>query len=87
MNVKIAGLGIDDNVKIADVPPERIVEFAVEELSGMSIDLVFASCINFRAVEAIPKLERRFGLPVVTSNQAALAAVREVLPAVQPAAR
>lgn len=77
--VRISGLGITDNVAIADVTPERIAEFAHRELSEAPIDLVFVSCTNFRAVEAVPELRRRFGLPVVTSNQAALVAVRELL--------
>lgn len=77
--VKISGLGITDNVAIADVTPEEITAFAVRELSGAPIDLVFVSCTNFRAVEAIPQLRRRFNLPIVTSNQAALAAAGEHL--------
>jgi maleate isomerase len=37
------------------------------------------SCTNFRAVEAIPVLEQRFGIPVVSSNQATLDKVSDVL--------
>jgi maleate isomerase len=39
------------------------------------------SCTNFPAVAALPELERRLGLPVVTSNQAAIAAVLRLLAA------
>lgn len=76
---KISGLGITANVAIADVTPERITQFAAQELSESSIELAFVSCTNFRAVEALSQLERRLGIPVVTSNQAALAAVGEFL--------
>jgi maleate isomerase len=72
--VKIAGLGMTENFEIARVPHDAIVDFAVESLGGLSIDLVFASCTNFGAVEAIPAISERLGLPVISSNQAVLAA-------------
>jgi len=75
--VKIAGLGMTENYEIARVPAGRIVEFAAEQLGGLDIDLVFASCTNFGAVAAIPELSARLGRPVVTSNQAVLAAALE----------
>ena len=39
------------------------------------IDLLFASCTNFRAFDAREAIQAALGVPVVTSNQAALAAV------------
>ena len=42
--------------------------------AGGSIGLVFASCTNFGAMAARPAIAERLGLPVVTSNQAVLAA-------------
>ncbi len=77
--VAIHGLGITDNFAIADVEPERIVEFAVERLAGADIDLAFASCTNFRAFDAREDIHRELGLPVVTSNQAALSVVLDHL--------
>lgn len=70
----IRGLGITENFDIARVPPEEIVAFAVESLGEATVDLVFASCTNFRAMEAIGAIEERLQAPVVTSNQAALEA-------------
>jgi maleate isomerase len=75
----IAGLGISDNFEIAAVPQERIVDFAERTLRDLDIDLAFVSCTNFPAVAALPELERRLGLPVVTSNQSAIAAVLRLL--------
>lgn len=75
--VRIAGLGMTENYEIARVPPERIVSFAAETLDGLDIDLVFASCTNFGAMEAIPELAERLRRPVVTSNQAVLDAAVE----------
>ncbi len=75
--VRIAGLGMTENYEIARVPADRITAFAVEVLGGLDLDLVFASCTNFGAMEAIPDLAARLGRPVVTSNQAVLAAAVE----------
>jgi maleate isomerase len=74
----IAGLGITDNFEIAEVTPEDIVAFAERVLGplavGGSIGLAFASCTNFAAMAARPAIAQRLGVPVVTSNQAVLAA-------------
>jgi maleate isomerase len=74
----ISGLGITDNFEIAEVEPDEIVAFAVRALghfaAGESIDLAFASCTNFAAMAARPAIEQRLGVPVITSNQAVLAA-------------
>jgi maleate isomerase len=70
--VHIAGLGITDNFGICSVTPPEILAFADRELADRTFDLLFVSCTNFRAVEARPLLQRRFGVPVVTSNQATI---------------
>jgi maleate isomerase len=74
----IAGLGITDNFAIAEVGHDEIVAFAERALgrlaAGGGIGLVFASCTNFGAMAARPAIAARLGLPVVTSNQAVLAA-------------
>jgi maleate isomerase len=75
----IHGLGITENFAIADVEPERIVQFASECFAGSDIELLFASCTNFRAFDAREEIHQALGLPVVTSNQAALAAVLDHL--------
>lgn len=74
----ITGLGITDNFQIAQVGHDEIVAFAERSLGRLaaeaSIGLVFASCTNFGAMAARPAIAERLGLPVVTSNQAVLAA-------------
>lgn len=72
--VKIAGLGMSENFAIARVAPKAIEDFAAAELSGLGIDLAFASCTNFAAMAAMDRISERLGVPVVTSNQAVLAA-------------
>jgi maleate isomerase len=74
----IAGLGITENFEIAEVSAEAIIAFAERALGPLaadgSIGLAFASCTNFGAMAARPAIAERLGLPVVTSNQAVLAA-------------
>jgi maleate isomerase len=71
---RIHGLGITENFAIADVDPERITRFAQECFKDGGIDLLFASCTNFRAFDARADIEQVLGVPVVTSNHAALEA-------------
>jgi maleate isomerase len=84
--VRIAGLGMTENFEIARVAGEAIVDFAVRALGDLaasgSIDLVFASCTNFGAMAARAAIAGRLGVPVVTSNQAVLAAALARLDAV-----
>ena len=70
----IHGLGITENSAIAEVEPERITRFAQECFKDGGIDLLFASCTNFRAFDARAEMEQALGVPVVTSNHAALEA-------------
>jgi maleate isomerase len=74
----IAGLGITENFKIAEVSEQEIVEFAARALgalaAGGSIGLAFASCTNFGAMAARGAIADRLGVPVITSNQAVLEA-------------
>lgn len=77
---EIHGLGIDENFAIAAVEPARIAAFAAERFGGEGeIDLLFASCTNFRALDAVEEIERALGVPAITSNLAALEAVAERL--------
>lgn len=74
--VAAVGMGIRDNVVLADPTPDNIVAFARSSLVGKSFDMMLVSCTNFRALEAKPLLEREFGVPVVTSNSAILSAIQ-----------
>ncbi|MDQ6820592.1 MAG: aspartate/glutamate racemase family protein [Actinomycetota bacterium] len=77
----IHGMGIVANSEIGAVEPERIAEFASEKFQGASVELLFVSCTNLRALEARERIEHDLGLPVVTSNHAALEALLEFLTA------
>jgi maleate isomerase len=74
----IAGLGITDNFDIAEVGEDEIVALAERTLGKLAragqIGLAFASCTNFGAMAARTAIADRLGVPVITSNQAVLAA-------------
>ncbi|HWB44649.1 MAG TPA: hypothetical protein VG900_04350 [Hyphomicrobiaceae bacterium] len=69
------GMGITDNVALADPTPAEIVAFAKQKLQGKSFDGLFVSCTNFRAYEAKAALAETFGVEVVTSNSATIEAI------------
>lgn len=70
------GMGITDNVCLADPTPKEIYQFAEEHLGALDFDAIFISCTNFRAYETIGLLEKRFNVPIVTSNQAVIDAIK-----------
>jgi maleate isomerase len=73
--IKAAGMGIRANREIGRVTPAEIVSFVESQMDGCAADCVFLSCTNWRAMEAIEPVRRKLGMPVVTSNQAAIDAV------------
>jgi maleate isomerase len=72
--VQSDGMGIRENLDIGKVTPEEIVGFVQSRLTA-DVDCLFLSCTNWRAVEAIELLWRTVGIPIVSSNQAAMAAI------------
>lgn len=73
------GLGITENVALADPTPADILAFARKSLAGLDFDSILVSCTNFRALEALPALEAAFKVPVVTSNSAVIEEIKAVL--------
>ncbi len=69
---KAAGMGIVENRVIGTVAPGEIVEFVESQMPGVKADCLFLSCTNWRAIGTIARLSERFGLPVLTSNQATI---------------
>lgn len=76
----IHGMGIRVNFELALVEPKQIVQFAREKLGARpAVDGLFISCTNYRAIDALRELREMYEFPIVTSNQAALEAVRDRL--------
>jgi len=75
--IKAAGMGIKANLEIGRVAPSEIVRFVESQLSGIDVDCLFLSCTNWHAIDAIEPLQKKLGIPVVSSNQAAIAIIEE----------
>jgi maleate isomerase len=65
------GLNFTDARLAARMTPEEICDIAVR-FDHPEADGLFLACANVRAMEATEELQRRLGKPVVTSNQAVL---------------
>ncbi|MGA2942541.1 MAG: maleate cis-trans isomerase [Xanthobacteraceae bacterium] len=69
----IKGMNILKSIDMGDVEPEETYRFARDVFAAApEADAYFISCGNLRSLDAISKLERDFGKPVITSNQAGL---------------
>ena len=77
--VKVAGMGILQNRDIGEVKPSGIEDFVSSHMDGVAADCIFLSCTNWQAIGAIEPLRARFGVPVISSNQATIAAVRNAV--------
>jgi maleate isomerase len=75
--LKAVGMGIRANLEIGMVPPTEIIGFVESQIDGCVPDCLFLSCTNWRAIEAIEPLQRKLGIPIITSNQAAIDMVRQ----------
>jgi maleate cis-trans isomerase len=69
--VAIQGLGIRDTEGLAAQEPETIFHLA-EEVDRPEAEAIFISCTDFRAVEALARIENALHKPVVSSNQATM---------------
>ena len=67
---RLACLGMDDDRDMARLPHDEIVRLAIETVRPET-QALFIACTALRAAECVPEIERRTGLPVVTSNLAA----------------
>ena len=76
---QVAGMGIRANIDIGKVIPTEIVKFIDSKMDGVKADCIFLSCTNWQALDAIESTQTRFGIPVVTSNQATLDAVLRII--------
>jgi maleate cis-trans isomerase len=69
--LRIVGLGISENERIAAVSRSQILKLADECVKALSPDAIFFSCTNFPVWEMLEELEKTFSIRVITSNQAA----------------
>ncbi len=74
--VTAQGMGILDNLEIGRVAPAEIARFVAEHMENQVADCVFLSCTNWQAIGAIDPLRKLLGIPVISSNQATIDAIR-----------
>ena len=77
--VKVAGMGMVRNRDIGEVTPAGIASFVSGHMAGIDADCVFLSCTNWQGIGAIEPLRARFSVPVISSNQATIDAVRDAV--------
>jgi maleate isomerase len=65
----ISGLNLEKDSDMVRVPPEFIVDFALS-LDYTQADAIFISCGALRALDVVDEIEKRAGIPVISSNQA-----------------
>ena len=49
------------------------------QVAGCGADCIVLSCTNWHAIEAIEPLQRKLGIPIISSNQAAIHMVRQAI--------
>jgi maleate isomerase len=65
----MTGLGFEDDIDIAGIPPEILLQVA-QQVCDPQADALFISCTSLRLTSVIEKIEQAIGKPVVSSNQA-----------------
>jgi maleate isomerase len=76
--VESRGLNFTDARLAARMSPEEICEIAAG-VDRPDADGLFLACANVRAMEATPAVQQRLGKPVVTSNQAVIWQLLEMI--------
>ena len=59
----------EDNEVMANLPPDAILQGAIEA-DRAEADALFISCTAIRALDVVERIEQAIGKPVVTANQA-----------------
>ena len=76
--VKAVGMGIRENLEIGKITPAEIMGFVESQMAGINADCIFLSCTNWRALEALEPLREKLGVPIISSNQAAIETLRQI---------
>ncbi|MEH6366414.1 MULTISPECIES: aspartate/glutamate racemase family protein [Pseudomonas] len=62
--------GVLEDAQIPRIPAPAIERAAEQLLRNNPADALFLSCTNLHTLEILERLERRLGIPVISSNQA-----------------
>ncbi len=67
--INITGLGFEDDLDIAGIPPATLLQVA-QQVCDVQADALFISCTSLRLTSVLEQIEAAIGKPVVGSNQA-----------------
>jgi maleate isomerase len=68
--VAFGSFNVLEDAEIPRIPAAAIEAAALELLAGQRVDALFLACTNLRTLGLLDALEKRLGLPVISSNQA-----------------
>ncbi len=68
--VREVSFGEEDDRRVARIPEQTTFDAVRAAAEAGEVEAVFASCTNLRTFGVIDAAEERFGVPVVSSNQA-----------------
>ena len=66
------GIKYDIDIDIPKISKQSIIDGLEKMLLNKKADAIFMPCTNLRVIDHINEIEKHFGIPVVTSNQALL---------------
>ena len=69
--VDVQGLSLVDNLVVGRLGPETAYDLALK-LNHADADTIVLSCTNWQTMDAIERIERETGKPVITTTQATL---------------
>jgi len=81
--LNVAGRQLTLNTDIGSEQPDDIVEFALNNFDDEA-DAMFLSCTNWRALEAVARVEKQLQKPVFTSNQVTIWAALKTIGVNEP---
>ncbi|HEX6346557.1 hypothetical protein [Umezawaea sp.] len=76
--VNVAGFGLRRDLDMTRLPPAALAA-AAAEVCDTTADALLVSCTSLRATAVIPEIEAAIGRPVVSSNQALVWRLRNLL--------
>ena len=76
--VGMKGLSIVDNLVVGRLGPESAYELALQ-VDRADADAVVLSCTNWRTMDAIERLEKDLGKPVISTSQASIWAALRIV--------
>ncbi|HEV7803587.1 MAG TPA: decarboxylase, partial [Burkholderiales bacterium] len=72
------GLALVDNLVVGRLGPETAYDLALK-VDRSDADAIVLSCTNWQTMEAIERIERETGKPVITTTQASIWAALRII--------